>query len=230
MNTRSLRSQKINRMTFVALFCAMSYICSVIFPIKVMFLTLDFKDAVSIMCGMFFGPSAGLFCAVVVPFVELITSDTGFYGLIMNILSSVTLVGISTLIYKYKKTIFGAVLGLVSAAFSTVAVMTFANLFITPFYMGVKTEDVIALIPKVILPFNVVKAILNAGISMLLYKPLSTLLKKMHVIRSLGEEVSKAENVKINKKNSVLVTVISGAIVIIAFVVLFAVLGGKLKK
>lgn len=229
MNTRSLRSQKIKRMTFVALFCAMSYICSVIFPIKVMFLTLDFKDAVSIMCGMFFGPSAGLFCAVVVPFVELITSDTGFYGLIMNILSSVTLVGISTLIYKYKKTIFGAVLGLVAAAFSTVAVMTLANLFITPFYMGVKTEDVIALIPKVILPFNIVKAILNAGIAMLLYKPASTVLKKMQVVRSFGTEISKTEYIKINKKKSVLVTVISGVIVAIAFVLLFTVLGGKLK-
>ena len=228
MNTKSVRSQKIKKITFIAIFCAMSYICSIIFPIKVMFLTLDFKDAVSIMCGMFFGPSAGLFCAIVVPFIEMITSDTGFYGLIMNILSSVTLVGISTLVYKYKKTIFGAVLGLASAAFATVAVMMLANLFITPFYMGVKTEEVVALIPKVILPFNVVKVILNASISMLLYKPISTVLKKAGVAKSFGSDDLQTENVKINKKHSVLVAVISGITVIGAFVVLFAVLGGKI--
>ena len=228
MNTKSVTSQKIKKITFIAIFCAMSYICSIIFPIKVMFLTLDFKDAVSIMCGMFFGPSAGLFCAIVVPFIEMITSDTGFYGLIMNILSSVTFVGISTLVYKYKKTIFGAVLGLASAAFATVAVMMLANLFITPFYMGVKTEDVIALIPKVILPFNVVKVILNAAISMLLYKPVSTVLKKTGVARSFRGAESQTENVKMNKKYSLLVTVISGIIVIGALVILFVVLGGKI--
>ena len=35
-------SQKVKKITLIALFCAMSFIVSVILPIKVMFLTLDF--------------------------------------------------------------------------------------------------------------------------------------------------------------------------------------------
>ena len=104
MKNKVANSNKIKKLTLIAIFCALAYVCSVVFPIKVAFLTLDFKDAVSTICGLFFGPAAGFFCAFTVPFIELLTSDTGFYGLIMNLLSSVTFVGVSAVIYKYKKT------------------------------------------------------------------------------------------------------------------------------
>ena len=231
MSIKSKNFQNTIKIVFIALFCALSYVVSFVFPVEVSFLTLDLKDAISAMCGLFFGPMAGVFCAVVVPFIEMITtSDTGIYGLIMNILSSVTFVGVSTLIYKYKKKISGAVIGLVSACVATVAVMLLANLFITPFYMGVKTEQVIELIPKLILPFNATKVILNASIAMLLYKPMSTVLKKTGVSRTFGKVEMHTENTESNKNHSILVTLISTAIVIAALVVLFAVLGGEIIK
>lgn len=224
MKTTTNNSQKVKKLTIIALFCAMSFIVSVILPIKVMFLTLDFKDTISAICGMFFGPVAGLFCAIVVPFIEFLYSDTGVYGLIMNLLSSITFVGVSTLIYKYKKTIWGAVAGLVTAVFATVAVMLVANLFVTPYYMGVTQEAVIGLIPKVIFPFNLVKSILNASITMLIYKPISKVLKRMGATKKTSAETTVAPN----KTRSLIVTLVSAVIVIIAFVVLFFVLGGKL--
>ena len=189
MKSTTNNTQKVKKLTIISLFCAMSFIVSLIFPIKVMFLTLDFKDTISTICGMFFGPVAGLFCAVIVPFIEFLYSDTGVYGLIMNLMSSVTFVCVSTLIYKYRKTIWGAVIGLVTAACATVAVMLLANLFITPYYMGVTQEAVINLIPKVILPFNVVKTILNASITMLLYKPISKVLKRMGLSKSTSKKI-----------------------------------------
>jgi ECF transporter S component (folate family) len=229
MKSTTNNSQKVKRLTIIALFCAMSFIVSLIFPIKVMFLTLDFKDTISTICGMFFGPISGLFCAVIVPFIEFLYSDTGVYGLIMNLLSSITFVGVSTLIYKYRKTIWGAVAGLVTAACTTVAVMLVANLFITPYYMGVTQEAVIELIPKVIFPFNLVKTILNAGIAMLIYKPISKVLKRMGVAKALSTSKDGANiNIQPNKTRSLVVTLVSAIIVIIAFIVLFFVLGGKL--
>ena len=229
MKSTTNYSQKVKRLTIIALFCAMSFIVSLIFPIKVMFLTLDFKDTISTICGMFFGPISGLFCAVIVPFIEFLYSDTGVYGLIMNLLSSITFVGVSTLIYKYRKTIWGAVAGLVTAACTTVAVMLVANLFITPYYMGVTQEAVIELIPKVIFPFNLVKTILNAGIAMLIYKPISKVLKRMGVAKALSTSKDGANiNSQPNKTRSLVVTLVSAIIVIIAFIVLFFVLGGKL--
>ena len=228
MKSTTNNSQKVKRLTIIALFCAMSFIVSLIFPIKVMFLTLDFKDTISTICGMFFGPIAGLFCAVVVPFIEFLYSDTGVYGLIMNLLSSVTFVCVSTLIYKHKKTILGAVVGLVTAACTTVAIMLVANLFITPYYMGVTQDAVINLIPKVIFPVNLVKSILNASITMLIYKPISKVLKRMGLSKSFAAVESSAIDKSSAKTRSLIVTLISAIIVIVAFLVLFFVLGGKL--
>ena len=229
MKSTTNNTQKVKKLTIISLFCAMSFIVSLIFPIKVMFLTLDFKDTISTICGMFFGPVAGLFCAVIVPFIEFLYSDTGVYGLIMNLMSSVTFVCVSTLIYKYRKTIWGAVIGLVTAACATVAVMLLANLFITPYYMGVTQEAVINLIPKVILPFNVVKTILNASITMLLYKPISKVLKRMGLSKSTSKSSTiNSEEISKLKTRSLVVTLVSMVVVIAAFLILFFVLGGKI--
>ena len=229
MKSTTNNTQKVKKLTIISLFCAMSFIVSLIFPIKVMFLTLDFKDTISTICGMFFGPVAGLFCAVIVPFIEFLYSDTGVYGLIMNLISSVTFVCVSTLIYKYRKTIWGAVIGLVTAACATVAVMLLANLFITPYYMGVTQEAVINLIPKVILPFNVVKTILNASITMLLYKPISKVLKRMGLSKSTAKSSTiNSEEISKLKTRSLVVTLVSMVVVIAAFLILFFVLGGKI--
>lgn len=235
MKTTQNNSQKVKRITIIALFCAMAFIVSLIFPIKVMFLTLDFKDTISTICGMFFGPVSGLFCAVVVPFIEFIYSDTGIYGLIMNLISSITFVGVSTLIYKYKKTLWGAVAGLATAACATVAIMLLANLFITPYYMGVTQDAVIELIPKVIFPFNLVKSILNASIAMLIYKPISKVLKRMGVAKTFANiggdtTITGSENAgAVNKTRSLVVAIASAILMIVAFLVLFFVLGGKLS-
>jgi riboflavin transporter FmnP len=220
----------------------LAFVVSAVLPIKVSFLTLDFKDAISTICGMFFGPISGLVCALIVPFIEATYSGTGVYGLIMNIISSVTLVGISSTVYKYKKTIWGAVLGLVTAAVATMGIMTLANILITPHYlkitMGlsleVAKETVRGLLPTTIIPFNIIKSILNASIAMLLYKPISRMLK--NILRTKDEalkegaslEAANEEAKKRNKMRSLIVTAISGIIVVVAFVIVFLVLGGKL--
>lgn len=233
MSIKTKKSLNIKNLTMIALFCAMSFVVSLILPIKVMFLTLDFKDTISTICGMFFGPVSGLFCAIIVPFIEFTYSDTGVYGLIMNLISSITFVGASTLIYKYKKTLWGAIAGLATAACATVAVMLVANLFITPYYMGVTQDTVIDLIPKLIFPFNLTKSILNASITMLIYKPVSKVLKRMGVAKSFSS--SKKNDVRegtIQNKNgkmrSLIVAIASAVVMIVAFIVLFHVLGGKL--
>ena len=226
MKVQQTNSQKVKKLTIIALFCAMSFVVSLILPIKVMFLTLDFKDTISTICGMFFGPISGLFCAIVVPFIEFSYSDTGVYGLIMNLISSITFVGVSTLIYKYKKTIWGAVAGLVTAACATVAVMLVANLFITPYYMHVTQGEVIELIPKVIFPFNLTKSILNASITMLIYKPVSKILKRM--ISAKAFVTTSNAKASVNKTSSLVIALASAVIMIAAFIVLFFVLGGKL--
>ena len=106
MSVKRKNNDKIRRMVMLAMFTAMAYVVMLVIHIKVGFLTMDVKDAVITLCGLYFGPLSALLIAIVVPLLELATSDTGIYGLIMNILSSVTFVGTASVIYRFKKTAF----------------------------------------------------------------------------------------------------------------------------
>ena len=239
MKTTKINSQKIKKITIIGVFVAFAYAVSAILPIKVSFLTLDFKDVISTICGLFFGPIAGIVSAGIVPFIEMMTtSTTKFYGLIMNLISSLTFVGIASVIYKYKKTIYGAILGLVTASVATMGIMTLANIIITPYYLeiamgmplSVAKDTVKTLLPTTIIPFNIVKSILNAGLTMLLYKPLSKVLKSMGITKSFNTQANsdKAQSANSSKTRTLIVTLLSALIVVAALVIVFVVLGGKL--
>ena len=217
---------KIKRLTAVAVFAALAYVIHFI-HIPVGFLNLDFKDVIMAIAGMYFGPATGILLALLVPALEFPTSETGVYGLIMNAISSGTFVIVASVIYKFRKKLSGAIIALVAAALSTVAVMMVANLYITPYYMGVTQEAVISLIPTMLLPFNAVKAVLNASLTLCLYKPVTTVLKKTGFGRRHSAE--QIENVKNgNPMYSILVWIIGGAIAIAALCVIFFVLGGRI--
>ncbi len=212
----------VKKLCAVAMLCALAFIVSFCFPIKVQFLTFDAKDAVIAIGGMFFGPLAALAMSLVVPFLEFITfSDTGIYGLIMNFLSSAAFSITASLVYKYKRKMSGAVIGLISAVFAMVAVMMIANLFITPFYMGVSRGMVVDLIPPLLLPFNATKSVLNAALVLLLYKPFTLALRATNLVPK-GDAPK-----RISPVYTVVTIICAVALLIIAFVVYFTVLGGS---
>ena len=226
MNTKTRTGENIKKMTAVAVFAALAYVIHFV-HIPVAFLNLDFKDVVMTIAGMYFGPSAAAVLAFLVPILEYPTSETGPYGLIMNILSSGAFVIVASVIYKFKKTLSGAIIALCSATLSMVAVMMLANLFVTPYYMHVTQADVVGLIPTLLLPFNAVKAVLNAALTLCLYKPISKVLKKSGFGRKESVQIDE-ENKNSATLRSVLVWTIGGAIAIAAFCIIFFVLGGKI--
>ena len=216
---------RIKKISATAMFCALAYVCMYFIKIPVGFLTLDVKDSLIILCSLLFGPVYGLTIAVAVPVLELITiSGTGHYGLIMNVFSSVTFSLTASLIYRYKKSMTGAIVGLCSGVFAVTAVMMLANLFITPYYIGGSVADVAAMIPKNLLPFNLVKAILNAAIVLLLYKPISKLLKRIGFLQSNNPVSQEAEKGSSNRMRSVCITVIALAVIAASLAVIFFVL------
>ena len=222
MNRENNIGFKIKRLTAVAMFCALAYVCTLVIHPPVQFLTLDVKDALIVLAALLFGPTAGIVIALVVPLLEFITiSSTGVYGLIMNVLSSLTFSVVAGVIYRYKRTISGAVIGLVSAVFSVTAVMLVANIFITPHFMGVPTETVLVLIPTLLLPFNLVKAVLNAAIVLLIYKPLSKTLRHIGFLQSAG---SSASGTAVGKGRSMLVSAIAVAMIMASLAVVFWIL------
>lgn len=189
MKTAKSSAMRLRRLTAVSLFCALAYICLFFLKLKVSFLTFDLKDAIIAIGSMYFGPMAAAVMPAAVSLLEFLTiSDTGIYGLIMNFLSSFTFCFVASLIYKLRKNISGAMIALASAVTCTVAVMIGANLVITPYYLGVETSELVGMIPVLLLPFNLIKGLVNASVVMLLYKPFSTALKSAGVLRSADDE------------------------------------------
>ena len=237
MSVRKNSGDQIRRMVMVAMFTAMAYVTMLVIHIKVGFLTMDVKDAVITLCGLYFGPFAALLIAIVVPLLELATSDTGIYGLIMNILGSVSFSVTASLFYKWKKTLWGAVLGLLSGAAAMAAVMMLANLFITPYYMGTTMEAVRGMIPTLLLPFNLLKGALNVGAVLLLYKPMSRALKKAGILGSgrkktaelpqNGENSPRCGTKSTSKLIGLLIAVDAIALITVAVMLILNVMGGS---
>ena len=208
------------------MFCAMAYVCTVLIKVPVQFLTLDIKDSIIVLCTLLFGPISGGAVALIVPLLEFLTvSATGVYGLIMNVLSSMTFAMTAGWIYRYKKSMTGAVIGLLTGVFAVTAVMILANLFITPYYLGGTVAQVASMIPKILLPFNAIKATLNAAIVLLFYKPISKLLKKMRVLRTekrlTGEVASTAPN---STRRTIIVSTVAALVIVASLLIIFLVL------
>ena len=185
MHTTAQRREKLIRMVVVAVFCALAYACQFVFRIHVGFLTFDAKDAVMAIGAMIFGPIWGVVMAFLVALLEFLTlSGTGVYGFIMNFASSAAFTAISAGVYKHKRTMTGAVAGLAAAALGTTALMLLLNRIVTPYYMtSGSVKAVVELIPTLLLPFNLTKALMNAGLVLVLYKPVSVALKKARILK-----------------------------------------------
>ena len=231
-NTATQTTQHIKKLVALAVFAAVAYVLHFI-HIPVAFLNLDFKDVVMTVAGMYFGPLSGLVLAILVPLLEFPTGSTGVYGLIMNIISSATFVVVASLIYRFKRTLSGAIIALCAAALSMTAMMMLANLFVTPFYMGVSRTTVVTLIPTLLLPFNAVKAILNASLTLCLYKPMTSVLKRTGFAKP-PLKTSAEQTGEISKNNTnthlrtALVYLVGGTITIASLLVIFLVLGGSI--
>ena len=214
--------KNIKKLTVTALFCALAFLMTFVFRFKVGFLTFDFKDAVISILSLLYGPVYGVISAGVVAFLEMISvSDTGPYGLIMNFISSATFALACGTVYKFKRTFSGAIISVVTAVVTVTAVMMVANIFITPFYMGVGRGDVIALIPTMLLPFNLAKAIINATSLLLIYKPVTSALKRTGLVINDG-----GKKFEFSKKTLIMSIV---SVIILALAVAFVIfkLGGS---
>ncbi|WP_455581457.1 ECF transporter S component [Dysosmobacter sp.] len=147
------------------------------------FLQFDLKDTVICVGGFVFGPLAAAIISIVVPVTEMLfASDTGPIGCIMNVLATASFCCTAAFVYKKLHTKKGAVLGLGLGVAVLTVVMLVWNYLITPLYQGVPRETVAAMLPTVFLPFNLVKGGLNMAVTLLLYKPVVTALRKARLV------------------------------------------------
>lgn len=186
-------NSKTKKITTVAMLSAISYLLMVVGRVPVvLFLKYEPKDVIITLGGLIWGPLTSLTVSVIVSVIEMVTvSETGILGCIMNIISSCSFACTAAVIYKKKRTLPGAVLGLVVGSVIMIIVMLLWNYLITPIYMGYPREAVAELLIPAFLPFNALKAGLNAGFTFLLYKPIVTALRKSGYISASDKKSEK---------------------------------------
>ncbi len=125
----------------------------------------------------------------------LVSPQSGVYGFLMHVIATSTLVVTASVIYRYKHTISGAIIGLVSGTVAMALVMMVANHFVTPLFMGVPTSVVDPMLLPIILPFNLVKAGINSAVTFLVYKTVSRYIihgEKLPSKKSAADNADKA--------------------------------------
>ncbi|MBQ5810653.1 MAG: ECF transporter S component [Clostridia bacterium] len=170
--------------TTLAVFAAVAFVAMVTIKIPIVqWLKYEPKDIILVIASFIYGPVAGFMAVVAVSVVEMLTvSDTAFIGLAMNILASGTYCCVASFIYSRRRTLSGAIIGLAVASALTVAAMLLWNWLITPIYMGVPRQTVVDMLVPIFLPFNAVKVVINSAVTLLIYNPIVTAMRKAHLL------------------------------------------------
>lgn len=209
------KTWRLKRLCVMAMICAMAYVivATVRIPV-VQWLSYEPKDVLIAIGAFLFGPLSAAAMSVVVSLVEMVTiSDTGFIGMVMNILSTCLFVCSAGIIYRKNRRLSGAIVGLIVGALLTTAGMLLWNYLITPLYMGVPRDVVAGMLLPVFLPFNLFKSALNSVLTVLLYKHVVTALRAARLLPPATESVTAQP-----KSRSVVIAAVS--IVLLAVLVL----------
>ena len=195
------------KIAVLALLSAIGFISAITIRVPVItFLKYEPKDIFITFAGLLYGPLAALACSVVAAVLEMPFGETGLIGMVMNILSTAAFSCTASLIYKKRRDISGAAIGLVcGVAFMSVSMLLW-NYLITPLYSHIPRAQVVPMLTTVFLPFNLLKAGINAGLTLLLYRPF------LRVLHICGYQTEEHFNEK--KKSSIIVIAAAAAVLL----------------
>jgi riboflavin transporter FmnP len=177
-------NSKAKKVALTGMLCALAFALVVAIRIPVvLFLKYEAKDIVIAMGGFIFGPLTAFIISIIVSFMEMITISTeGYVGFFMNVISTCSFVCTASYIYKKKHSIYGAIVGLVVGVILATGSMLLFNYIVMPWYKNIPREAVAQMLLPTFLPFNLAKHSINAGIILLIYKPIVIGLRKAHLL------------------------------------------------
>ncbi len=182
-------------------------------PFMPSFLKLDFSEVPALIAAYSLGPVSGIIVCLIKNLINMTASTTGCVGELSNFLLGCMFVVPAGLIYKYKRNRIGALIGAVVGAVIMGLGSLITNYYIVyPVYYNFLPYEAIlgmyqALYPKVNdlwdcllvfnLPFTVMKGLLCAVITFLIYKPISLVMK---TVEGKFVIVSRKKEYELNKK------------------------------
>lgn len=158
------------------------------------FIKMDFSELPALIASFALGPWWGVLVCFIKNLINVTMTTTGGVGELANFLLGAAFVLPAGYLYRFKKNRVGALLGSMAGAAASAALSFPINFFITyPFYAVamIPMETIIgmysALLPSVDtleecllifnLPFTLLKGVIVTGLTFLVYKPLSVLIK-----------------------------------------------------
>ncbi len=171
------------RLALMAIFAALSYAVSFLeFPIfpSAFFLQLDFGNVFIMLIGFLLGPVEGVIVCAVKELLRIPLSGTGGVGELANIIITSSYLLLPAVLYKFHKGLKTVILSLGIACLIATGMALLANRFVL--FSAFSIADVAGTFAKLwhlILAFNLIKTVLVSLLTLLLYKRLSFVLKKM---------------------------------------------------
>lgn len=149
----------------------------------------DMADVPVIIASLYLGPVSGLLILAAVSLIQaMYFGGDGIVGFLMHFLASGSLVFLTAFIYRKKQNLGGLICGLFLGAVAMVAMMVPMNFIFTVHFFGVPLEMVKEMMIPVIIPFNAIKAGLNAVISFAVYQ---TLIKRSAFFDFTKQQINK---------------------------------------
>ena len=156
-------------------------------PIPIMpgFIKFDFSDLPALLGAYALGPVAGIIICLIKNVVHLAASQSMLVGELSNFILGSVFVFTAGIVYKKKKSKTGALLGGLCGAMAMYPVyykLAMPEVVILSLYQAIipSMKSIMQCLICFNLPFTIVKGLIDVGISMLIYKPLSPLLKGKH--------------------------------------------------
>lgn len=173
--------EKTKKITRLAMLAAISVVLALLvsFPIfpAASFLEYDPADVPILISALLYGPAEGLLVTAIASIMQglIKSAGSGIIGIIMHIIATGCFCVVTALVARNgeKKRI---ALALVLGAFSMAAIMIPCNLILTPMYTGATREMIASMLLPVFIPFNLIKAGINAVVTYIVYLPLKKIL------------------------------------------------------
>lgn len=153
------------------------------------FLELDLSNVLVMLGGFMYGPIPAILITLVKESIHITIGSTGGVGELANIIITISYVLLPSILYRYKKGFKVVIISLIIACFIQSGISLFVNKFINfPFFMGSapfvptdKSNQMFSMLWAYVLAFNAIKSVVISVVTILLYKKVSYIFKKINL-------------------------------------------------
>jgi len=165
------------RIVIVGMLAAVAFILMAAVQIPILpnapYLTYDPSDAIGLLAGVIYGPSTGVMVVFLKDVLFLILRARGPFGPVADFIAAGTFVAVTAWAFRRRPGPFGRrlVQAAVIGTAARVLIMIPVNFVILGLQFGMPPERIAHLLLPAIIPFNALKAGINAVLALLIAEP-----------------------------------------------------------